>query len=175
MSWALFVEGDYDEAFAQQRGIDLATEIRRLRLPVERSFLLPDDTSNGRLETLLEQMAHPAHQAVYRCFDGYEECLRGHDANYVIPDFKARVYAYCEAVGAETRADKNYDDPRHWDREAPCLEPLREFLRRLVDERWGFVLSERFFAPSASERSRTTGGGYRRYWPSFEPRAPARR
>ena len=194
MSWALFVEGDYDEVFvrwllgrlgvddvevtairggvshlrhvvnqirrshdegrrvallldadtnAQQTGVDLATEMRRLCLPVERSFLLPDDTSNGKLETLLEQMAHPSHQAVYRCCDDYAECLRSHDPNYSTPGSKARVYAYCEAVGAKTTAKKDYDDPTHWDRDAPCLEPLREFLRGLVDPRWGFVLSER--------------------------------
>ena len=108
MSWALFVEGDWDEVFVrwllgrlgvenvsvspigggvsmlrnvdnqirrssdegnrvallldadthpQQTRVDLATEIERLGLQVERSFLLPDDTGPGDLETLLEQMA----------------------------------------------------------------------------------------------------------------------
>ena len=125
MSWALFVEGDYDEVFVRwlwgtldseedveihriDGGISklhsvqneirkshdagrnvallldadtnpdrtrrqLAREIARLDLPIERSFLLPDDVAPGNLETLLEQMAPAAHRVVYICFDQYEE------------------------------------------------------------------------------------------------------
>ena len=128
---ALLLDADTD---AQNRGVELVREIHRLSLPIERSFLLPDDTSEGELETLLEQMAHPSHQTVYCCLDDYNECLHRHDQNYTTPDSKARVYAYCEAVGADTKSKKDYGDPTHWDGEAPCLEPLRQFLRGLVDE-----------------------------------------
>ena len=44
----------------------------------------------------------PSHEAVYRCFDDYEACLRGLDRNYTTPGAKARIFAYCEAVGAVT-------------------------------------------------------------------------
>ena len=183
MSWALFVEGDWDEVFVrwllgrlgvenvsvspigggvsmlrnvdnqirrssdegnrvallldadthpQQTRVDLATEIERLGLQVERSFLLPDDTGPGDLETLLEQMAPAAHGAVYPCFAEYEACLRRGDPTYVVPNRKARVYAYCHAVGAETGPNKNYDDETHWDPEVAGLVPLSRFLRDLV-------------------------------------------
>lgn len=193
MSWALFVEGDYDEVFVrwllgflevedvqvhaigggisklrhvaneirkshdegrrvallldadtdtESTRAQLAGEVRRLGLPIERSFLLPDNAAGGDLETLLEQMAPAAHEAVYRCFDQYEECLRTARANrgaplredrdYQIPNRKARVYAYCHVVGARTGPVKNYDDASHWDPAVSGLEPLRRFLRDLI-------------------------------------------
>ena len=117
----------------EDRRVELANEQHRLGLPVDRSFLLPDDTGPGTLETLLERMAPPQHQAVYGCSDAYEDCLRRLNRNYTTPGSKARIYAYCEAVGAKTGQDKEYDNPTHWNPEAPALEPLRWFLRGLVD------------------------------------------
>ena len=117
----------------QDRRDELASEIDRLSLPIECAFFLPDDTGEGDLETLLERIAPDAHQAVYCCLDEYEECLRSLDQTYRAPDRKARVYAYCEAVGAETRSGKHYDNPTHWDPDAPALEGLRQFLRGMVD------------------------------------------
>lgn len=183
MSWALFVEGDYDEVFVRwllgtldiedvqlnriNGGVSklhsvqneilkshdagrhvallldadtnpdstreqLRREVVRLNLPVERSFLLPDDVTPGNLETLLEQMAPAAHRVVYTCFDQYEECLSTPGRDYTTPNRKARVYAYCDAVGAETGPDKNYADAMHWDPAIPGLEALRDFLRDLA-------------------------------------------
>ena len=63
MRVALVLDADTDAA---QTGEDLAKELRRLQLQVERSFLLPDDMTEGKLETLLERMAHPSHRIVYR-------------------------------------------------------------------------------------------------------------
>ena len=143
MSWALFVEGDWDEVFVrwlleflaedefpavediQVRAIgggvsklrhaaneihkshdegrrvallldadtdvertrdQLEREIGRLGLPIERSFLLPDNAGGGDLETLLEQMAPAAHRVVYTCFDQYEECLSTPVRDYTTPN-----------------------------------------------------------------------------------------
>ena len=181
MSWTLFVEGDYDEAFVrwllgsldvadvQVQRIDggvtklhsvaneirkshdagrhvallldadtdpgstreqLAEEVARLDLPIERSFLLPDDAAPGNLETLLEQMAPPVHRAIYDCFDEHQECLGR--AGYRLPDRKARVYAYCHALGLKTGPNKDYSDAAHWDAGVRDLEPLRRFLRALA-------------------------------------------
>lgn len=116
----------------QRRRDDLAQQIARLSLPIERTFLLPDDTGEGDLETLLEQLAPAAHQVVYRCFDEYEACLSSLNPTYTTPNRKARVYAYCETVGAETGANKDYDNPMHWNPDAPGLAPLQQFLRGMV-------------------------------------------
>ena len=136
---ALLLDADTDRESTRAQ---LAREVRRLGLPIERSFLLPDNTGGGDLETLLELMAPAAHQEVYGCFDQYEECLRTAranrgdplqaDRNYQIPNRKARVYAYCHVVGAKTGPVKNYADTAHWDPAVPGLEPLRRFLRDLI-------------------------------------------
>ena len=115
----------------QRRRDELATEIERWNLPIEKSFLLPNDPAEGDLETLLEQMAPAEHREVYGCLDAYETCLCRLDPEYKIPNRKARVYAYCEAVGAATGSNKNYDDATHWNPAAPGLERLRRFLRDL--------------------------------------------
>ena len=126
---AVLLDADAD---VRCRRDELDTQIGILDLPVERTFLLPDDAGPGDLETLLEQMAPPAHQAIYRCFDEYEACLRRRDLTYTAPNRKARVYAYCEAVGAHTGPKKDYDNAAHWNADAPILEPLRRFLRGMV-------------------------------------------
>jgi len=126
---AVLLDADDD---IQGRRNALAAQIDSLGLPVEKTFLLPDNTDPGDLETLLERMAPPAHEAVYRCFDDYEACLRRHDPAYTVPNRKARVYAYCEAVGAETGPNKDYDKAEHWNAAAPLLKPLRRFLRSMA-------------------------------------------
>ena len=115
-----------------RRRKDLDKDIARLDLPIERAFLTPNDDEAGCLETLLEQIAPPAHQKIYECLDTYESCLRDLDAKYIPPPCKARIYAYCEAIGAETRPDKAYDRPEHWDLNAQALDPLKQFLRGLT-------------------------------------------
>ena len=126
---ALLLDADSD---VRDRRDELETEIARLDLPIAESFLLPDDGHGGDLETLLEQMVPSTHQAVCGCFDKYEECLGSFERAYKIPNRKQRIYAYCQAVGAETSENKNYDDPAHWNATAPELEPLRQFLLALV-------------------------------------------
>ena len=86
---------------SQQR--KLRRIIDEIGVPVLKSFLLPDDKRPGCLETLLEAISVAPHGAIYDCFDAYEKCLRDADRNYPLPDKKARVYAYCQAIGSETR------------------------------------------------------------------------
>ena len=106
----------------------------QLELPVDRFFLLPNDSDSGRLETLLEQMAVSDHRIVYDCLKKYEDCLLS-NGKYQLPNPKGRIYAYCEALKIETRAsERNYGDPSYWDLNTPALEPLKRFLRDLQAE-----------------------------------------
>ncbi|MDE0103360.1 MAG: hypothetical protein OXN89_13365 [Bryobacterales bacterium] len=127
---ALLLDADSD--FASRRA-EVKKEISRLDLPVLRTFLLPDNEQAGNLETLLEQMASVDHQAVYGCLDKYEACLNRLDSKYVLPNQKARIYAYCEAVGAKTGPNKDYGCSAHWNQEAAPLKQLIRFLRELAD------------------------------------------
>ena len=115
----------------QRRRRELQRQQADHGLPIERSFLLPDDRNPGCVETLLEEMAVAVHREIYDCFDAYERCLQRPDAGYQTPNRKARVYAWCEALGIETGTDKNYGDMRYWNLDAPGLEPMKRFLTGL--------------------------------------------
>jgi len=110
--------------FEQQR--------KSLQLPIARFFLLPNNKDPGCLETLLAMMAVSTHRVVYDCFDQYETCLQNKSTPYNLPNHKARIYAYCEALGIETRASRReYVDSPYWNLNALSLEPLKQFLRGL--------------------------------------------
>lgn len=121
----LDADADVDDRRAQFRA-----EKIRLGLPADHLFFIPDDTSPGCLETLLEEIAVARHRGLYECFSRYEECVRGLSEQYRLPDRKARIYAFCEAVGNGPRErDRDYGKTEHWNLDAAALNPLKEFLR----------------------------------------------
>lgn len=123
---AVLLDANSSTAAQRER---LEEEKNRHGLPIDRAFFLPDDESSGDLETLLAQIAPPPHDALHRCFDRYEECLDGLGRSYVKPNRKGRIYAYCEALGAETTsAKRRFDDADHWNLDDPHLDPLKRFL-----------------------------------------------
>ncbi|MCY3706214.1 MAG: hypothetical protein OXH08_12080 [Gammaproteobacteria bacterium] len=102
-------------------------------LAIERSFWLPNDVDSGCLETLLEEVAVEEHHRVFNCLDQYVECLDAFDRGYEGPTRKGRIYAYCEAVGAEKGEEqRDYTNDKHWDLSASSLQPLRAFLDELT-------------------------------------------
>ena len=129
---ALVVDANSDPAEQRQR---LQNVIADRSLDIRRTFLIPNDRGPGTLETLLEGIAAENRRVVYDCLDQYQACLRGADLLELgqrVPDPKGRVYAYCQAVGSETRQEKrDYADLRHWNLDAPVLEPLKRFLANL--------------------------------------------
>ena len=107
----------------EQQGVDISG-----------TFFVPDDESEGDLETLLESAMVRQHRMIIDCFDEYTSCIRNCRRDYELPNRKARIYAYCEALGIETQPSKrNYHSREHWNLEAPELRPLTVFLRHLVD------------------------------------------
>ena len=124
---------DADSNIAKSRE-KLHNAIERHELPVDidRSFFLPDNEGKGCLETLLERMAVAQHREIFGCFEQYGACVSNLDSQYCLPDMKARIYAYCEALGIETNAKKrDYRDSAYWNLDTPALEPLKAFLRGL--------------------------------------------
>ena len=105
-----------------------------LRLPIKNDdcFLIPNDSEPGDLETLLERIAVSGHRVVYECFQQYEDCLQSKSESYHLPNSKARIFAYCEALDIETNANRrDYGDSSYWNLSAPVLNPLKDFLLRL--------------------------------------------
>lgn len=78
-------------------------------------------------------MAVGEHEALHRCFEQYGNCLTNWKGGYVKPDLKAKIYAYCEALGTEPKPEgRQYSDPGFWNPNAPVLDPLKKFLGGLA-------------------------------------------
>ena len=119
---------------SHSRRIKFRNKRDELNLPITDShcFLMPNDQDSGDLETLLEWISVAEHRIVYDCFEEYERCLQKQNKSYLIPNRKAKVYAYCEALDIETNESKrDYCDPQHWDLNAPAIVPLKQFLATL--------------------------------------------
>ncbi len=116
------------------RRVQLDNEIEKGELPIETYFLVPDNESPGKLETLLEKIAVEQHKVIFECFEKYQQCLVDRDCNYKPPKIKAMIFAYCEALGAEPKEeDRDYWNEDHWNLNAAALDPLKNFLHGLVD------------------------------------------
>jgi len=104
-------------------------------------FLLPNQSENGDLETLLERIINPEHKTIFECWNAYEDCLRKSPGKtYTTPARKTKIYAYLEALLGETKSEKDkikerereYYNPNHWqlDHSKEPLKPLHEFLKQ---------------------------------------------
>ena len=105
-------------------------------------FLLPNDKDAGTLEDLLENIINPNNRPIFDCWEHYEQELVQIDIlgrtppPLTTPARKTKIYAYLEALLGETKnqkelikeANRNYENPQHWNLDSEYLEPLRSFL-----------------------------------------------
>jgi hypothetical protein len=95
-------------------------------------FLWPNNSNDGNLETLLQNIIVKEHEQIFVCFEKYEECLRAGEKGYVTPNEKAKVYAYAYALSekGEEASDvkRNYRNPNVWNLKSDFLQPLNQFL-----------------------------------------------
>lgn len=92
-------------------------------------FFVPNNRESGCLEVLLEQMAAAKNKAIPECFEQYKACLRNQDQGYAAPNLKAKIYAYCEALGADPKPqNRTFNDSQIWNLDAPVLNALKTFL-----------------------------------------------
>ncbi|MGH2645131.1 MAG: DUF3226 domain-containing protein [Chitinophagaceae bacterium] len=110
------------------------TEITKMgkKLQVEfKLFLFPNNKEKGTLESLLLKIASLIYQNIFSCFDNYKDCLDLCKSNYFLPDNKAKVYAYLEALRKETNIDKrDFLDAQLWDMDNTYCDPLKVFLSK---------------------------------------------
>ena len=105
------------------------------------SFLWPNHSDSGDLETVLENVINPNNQLIFECWEGYENCLQGQiiegrDTPLTIPARKTKIYGYLEALHGESKTQKemlkeqkrNYQKTEYWDLNSEYLMPLRGFL-----------------------------------------------
>lgn len=127
---ALILDANSDPA-GRRRSLD--DTLAQLELTVFETFLLPNNRDPGCLEDVLEGLAVEDHRAIYDCLANYEECLMDCGPEYQAPHAKGKIYAYCEALGIETRdRERDYTDDRYWNLEAAEMEPLKQFLQRFA-------------------------------------------
>lgn len=91
-------------------------------------FLFPDNSNNGNLEDLLEQIILPDKQDIFECFKAYKRCLKERNKGYQLPDKKAKIYSYKEALGAFDEKHEEQFKPEYWDFDNSALDPLKRFL-----------------------------------------------
>ena len=132
---------DADKISIQQEMLEEIKDELQINFPY---FLLPDNTNNGELEDLLEQIIHPQNQIILNCWTNYETCIGQHDNptrpgfKYTIPAKKSKIYSYLEVLVGETDSEKELaKDPKrdftntaHWELDGTKepLKPLKEFL-----------------------------------------------
>ena len=101
-------------------------------------FFFPDNESPGDLEDLLLRIINPEHQIIIDCFQEYQGCLENVD-DYILPNKKAMIFAYCEALLPKKEAKKireehrDYLDEKLWNIHSEFLEPIKEFLRDIIE------------------------------------------
>ncbi len=105
-------------------------------------FLMPDNSSNGELEDLLERIIKEDNQPVMDCWTGYEKSLGQvilpwrNGTPLTTPAKKTKIYAYLEALLGKSKSQKklikesnrDYLNTDHWNLCADALVPLSNFL-----------------------------------------------
>lgn len=105
-------------------------------------FLLPNNHDAGNLEDLLEHVINPNNRPIFNCWEHYEQELVQLDIPgrtpppLTTPAKKTKIYGYLEALLGETKsqkelikeANRNYENPQHWNQDAEYMEPLKRFL-----------------------------------------------
>ncbi len=92
-------------------------------------FLLPNNQDTGDFEALLERISNETHKCIFECFDKYQECLSNKNEEYVLPNRKARIFAYLETLNEDTKPKKrNYSINRCWNLTSSELDKLKDFL-----------------------------------------------
>ncbi len=92
-------------------------------------FLFPNNQDSGDFEILLESISNKEHKCIFECFDKYQNCLSSKNTTYILPNRKARIFAFLETLGEETQPKKrNYCVEKCWDLNSAILNSLKIFL-----------------------------------------------
>lgn len=121
----LIVDADKD---FEKRKLEVERFIQEHKLQAS-FFLLPNHQSIGDLETLLIEIINKKNIYIFECFDAYELCIDG--KGYKLPDKKAKVFAYVEALSDKNNAKsqkRDYLNTEYWDLDSPFLDDLKKFL-----------------------------------------------
>jgi hypothetical protein len=138
-------DGYWNEGGFEKRTKELLAEREKLKIDFE-LFLLPNNQSDGDLETVLENIINPKHCRLIDCYLNYENCVGQYNSEsnvlYEVPLRKARIYSYIDAFpksNSQSERFKNkgdwfFENPEYWDLDCDYLKPLETFLLKLKPE-----------------------------------------
>ena len=104
-------------------------------------FLMPNNSSDGDFETMIETIARKdLHQVFFDCYSDYEKCIMGpKDSDgiqkYLAPNRKGKLHTYITSMRmSQNKRNKArggnwlFDNQEYWDIDHFSLNPLKEFL-----------------------------------------------
>ncbi len=102
-------------------------------------FFFPNNSENGDLETILENIINTDNSEIFECWSAYEICLDSKVKNYTTPARKTKIYAYLEALLGESKSQKkkikeenrNYLTKNLWNLDSTYLDQLKNFIQKL--------------------------------------------
>ncbi|MCT4613471.1 MAG: hypothetical protein N4A49_01195 [Marinifilaceae bacterium] len=104
-------------------------------------YLWPNNSGNGDLEVLLENIINRKNQPVFDCWNQYEKCLQsetieGCEVPLTTPARKTKIYGYLEVLLGDSKNQKekikernrDYKKADFWDLDSEYLNVLSDFL-----------------------------------------------
>ena len=111
-----------------EQGVQKITQEEKVNKDIFSLFLLPDDSRQGKLENLLEDIS--TKKDIYNCLGEYEDCLLKKNPKYCLLSLKDKIYAYCQAMGVKPHVEKrDYANKKLWNLDSEKLNALKDFLQ----------------------------------------------
>lgn len=99
-------------------------------------FLLPNNSDDGMLETLLLRALSSNATSIVPCVNGLVECFHAHNASCELKEkHKVALFAWgcCEKANKDLRFEPSLKGDATWDYTSEEFGPLRDFLKRELD------------------------------------------
>ncbi|MBL7991654.1 MAG: hypothetical protein JNN25_09475 [Candidatus Kapabacteria bacterium] len=132
--------------YKELEGIISAIQDERPNLSVKFDvFLLPNNSDDGDLETLLERIINPDNQPILDCWNGYERCIEQQrtaiSRTLSLPIRKSKIYSYMEILHGTSKKERenakevnrNYANKQDWQLEHSAAQALHIFLKPYFD------------------------------------------
>lgn len=110
----------------------LVEESNELNVILDHLFTMPDNSSEGNLESLLLEIVNPKMTTVFDCIDKYEECVEELvKEDYKSIDNKGKIFIYIDSFnygGSGKPGKTDFKEIRLWNLNSDFLQPLYDFL-----------------------------------------------
>jgi hypothetical protein len=127
---------DCDDHQFDDRKLNIKTTAEQNSITIKELFLLPDNQSNGNLETLLNQIIPDKNRNLIACLNNFIDCANNSGVKGLKSDYRKEIYMMYhgsfENSGLASGARRMYDNPDIWNLNSPALYPLIQFLKNVL-------------------------------------------